>query len=185
MSITRNKNGKPRTVCDTFFGERDYNLDISMGREYFEGDIGIPFILYSIDHARSQIGKKFDYGTPKKTDIIFKEAVELIGNVNLEKGEPTKMGSSSLKVENLAGAVFLVYQAQLDEKNVQVNEGDFIGYNIHPDHTVYFEVVNPNYINYDNPATIARYSSFYRRLKCAYVQYDVFNGEQPPPFRSV
>jgi len=44
----------PINRLNKFFGREDFNLDISMGREWLEGDMNFTLVLYKIDRQRTK-----------------------------------------------------------------------------------------------------------------------------------
>ena len=54
----------PITRLGKFFGGEDYDLDISMGREWLDGDMNFTLVLYKVDKQRT------------KTDDVYGEALD-------------------------------------------------------------------------------------------------------------
>ncbi len=45
----------PITRLGKFFGEEDYNLDVSMGMEWLNGDMNFTLILYKVDKKTPRV----------------------------------------------------------------------------------------------------------------------------------
>ena len=43
----------PITRLGKFFGGEDYNLDISMGREWLDGDMNFTIVVYRVDRTKT------------------------------------------------------------------------------------------------------------------------------------
>ena len=59
----------PITRLGKFFGGEDYNLDISMGREWLEGDMNFTLVLYRVDKKKTNVDDV--YGEAQEDGIKF------------------------------------------------------------------------------------------------------------------
>ena len=63
-----------------------------------------------------------------------------------------------------------------DENEVEIKIGDYIGVQVTPEHMEYYTVVNDGRNNFSNEMSTFGYLPSYRRIECAYVDQDEFNG---------
>ena len=69
-----------------------------------------------------------------------------------------------------------VYQRDLDELEVDINYGDYIGYYETEDKVRYYSVVNDGRVTSDMKHTYGGYKKYYRTIIAAPVTNDEFKG---------
>lgn len=170
------KKNVPINRINKFFSEEDFNLEVSFGREAIEGDGNFVVILYSVDRERTESDNL--YGEAVKDGIKFFPPVELrvIPIMNEPENKAYNSGSGSLRYLQDGQLTFGIYDAQLDELGVELNYGDYIGYQVSETEIRYFSVSNDGIKNYDNKHTIMGYKGAFRTVVCASVEEDEFRG---------
>jgi hypothetical protein len=71
---------------------------------------------------------------------------------------------------------FSIYQKTLDELDVEIFQGDYIGYNETEDRIRYYVVSDDGYVKSDNKHTYGGYKPFYRSIIATYVSENEFRG---------
>jgi hypothetical protein len=69
-----------------------------------------------------------------------------------------------------------VYIKHLNELDIDINYGDYIGYAETEDIMRYYTVTNDGRVTSDNQHTIGGYKAFYRTIICSYVSPNEFKG---------
>ncbi len=69
-----------------------------------------------------------------------------------------------------------MYKKKLQELDVDIIYGDYIGYQEDETTIKYYTVSNDGVINSDNKHTINGYKGFYRTIECVPTSEDEFNG---------
>jgi hypothetical protein len=170
-----NKKITPITRINKFFSEEDYFLEISMGREAIEGDGNFTVILYKVDRQMSQFDNL--YGEAVKDGIRYYPPVELKVVPILDQAENKTYNSDGMARYIQDGKLtFGIYQAQLEEQNIDIGYGDYIGYPVTETEIRYFSVVNDGVKNFDNNHTIMGYKGAFRTVICAPVDGSEFRG---------
>jgi len=165
----------PITRLNKFFSQEDFNLEVDFGREWLGGDINIRVILFQVLQGESLTDDI--YGEAGRDEIRFKAPVELVVNFNMsEPANKAYNNDGSMRYLEHGNIVFGVYQAHLDELEVEINYGDYIGYAETEDKIKYYTVSNNGIINSDNAHTIVGYKGFYRTITCVPTDIDEFNG---------
>ncbi len=165
----------PINRSNKFFSGDDFDLEIDFGREWLEGDINIKVILFQVDSQKTNIDDV--YGEAPKNGIMFKPPVEL--SVNFKMDEPQNKsynGDGSMRYKEHGNITFGVYQKHLDELEVDIKYGDYIGYQENENTIKYYTVSNDGSIFSDNKHTINGYKGFYRSITCVPASEDEFNG---------
>lgn len=170
------KKNVPINRVNKFFSEEDFNLEVSFGREAIEGDGNFVVILYRVDRNRTESDDI--YNEAVKDGIKFFPPVELkvIPIMNEPENKAYNSGSGSLRYLQDGQLTFGIYDAQLDELDVELNYGDYIGYQVSETDIRYFSVSNDGIKNYDNKHTIMGYKGAFRTVLCASVEEDEFRG---------
>jgi len=164
----------PITRNNKFYSESDYLLDVSMSREFIEGDGNFTVILYQVDRGLSETDSL--YGETSKQNIRFKTPVELkvMPIIEAPENKVYNKNSGSLRYLQDGMLKFSVFEAQLDELEVDLNFGDYIGYAVSETEIRYFSVVNNGSKAFDNQHTMFGYKGYYRSVICAPVTDDEF-----------
>lgn len=164
----------PINRVNKFFQLEDFNLENDMGREYLT-DLNMTVSLFKIDYKKSK--SHVLYGETRAEEKITLAPIELQVRVTIDESESKFMAGTGIKREYAGNLTFTVYDVELEEKNVDVNYGDYIGY-INPmdGKMSYYEVAKNDKINSSNSKTHLGFKSYYRVIECVAVDPDVFNG---------
>ena len=170
-----NKKITPITRINKWFSEEDFNLEVELGREAIEGDGNFTVILYKVDRQMSQFDNL--YGEAVKDGIRYYPPVELKVVPILDQAENKTYNSDGMARYIQDGKLtFGIYQAQLEEQNIDIGYGDYIGYPVTETEIRYFSVVNDGVKNFDNNHTIMGYKGAFRTVICAPVDGSEFRG---------
>ncbi len=158
-----------------FFSSNDYDLEVRMSREALEGDGNFTVILYRVDRVNTQSDDI--YGEAGKDDIRWFPPQELYVMPNLEAPEnKTYTNQGSINYKQDGNLVFDIFTAQLDELQIDINYGDYIGYAVDESNIRYYSVSNDGRKNYDNAHTIMGYKGYYRTITASPVDEEEFRG---------
>jgi hypothetical protein len=164
----------PITRLGKFFGGEDYSLDISMGQEWLEGDMNFTVVLYRIDRYKTL--QDDVYGEVPEGGIQFMAPVELKGLVQILQPNNQRLGTSRIRQDEPGNMRFSIYQAYLDELNVDINFGDYLGYYETEKKVRYYSVADDGRVVSDNKHTYGGYKPFYRTIIGTPVSKNEFFG---------
>ena len=167
-------NKVPITRIGKFFGSNDYGLDISIGEEWLYGDMNFTLVLYRIDRQKTKTDDV--YGETVKDGIKFLPPVEFKAYVQILQPENKNLGNSKINQVEPGNIRISVYQKQLDELEIDINYGDYIGYYESEDKVRYYTVNNDGRVISDNKHTYAGYKPFYRTIIASAVIDNEFRG---------
>ena len=168
------KNLVPITRLGKFFGGEDYSLEIEMGKEWLEGDMNFTVVLYRIDRYKTKTDNV--YGEVLEDGIQFLAPVELKGMVQVMAPTSKFIGNSRVEQKEPGNMKFSIYQKQLNDLNVEIFLGDYIGYYESEDRVRYYVVSDDGYVKSDNKHTYGGYKPFYRTIIATYVSENEFKG---------
>jgi hypothetical protein len=152
----------PITRLGKFFGGEDFDLDIGMGQEWLEGDMNFTIVLYRIDRYKT-----------KKDDVygeVLEDGVQFMAPTN------KFYGNSKIEIQEPGNMKFSIYQKQLEDLNVEIFMGDYIGYYETEDRVRYYTVSDDGYVRSDNKHTYGGYKPFYRTITATWVSENEFRG---------
>jgi hypothetical protein len=167
-------NKVPITRLGKFFGENDYNLDISMGEEWLVGDMNFTCVLYRIDRYKTKTDDV--YGETVEDGIKFLPPVEFNAYVQVSAPENKMMGSTRIDQMEPGNIRVSVYQKTLDDLEIDINFGDYIGYYESETLVRYYTVNNDGRVVSDNKHTYGGYKPFYRTISASPVGPNEFRG---------
>ena len=164
----------PITRLGKFFGGEDYALDIGMGQEWLEGDMNFTVILYRVDRYKTKTDDV--YGEVLEDGIQFLAPVELQGLVQILAPTDKNYGNSRVEIQEPGNMKFSIYQKTLEDLEVEIFQGDYIGYYETEDRVRYYVVSDDGYVRSDNKHTYGGYKPFYRSVVATYVSENEFKG---------
>ena len=164
----------PITRLGKFFGAEDYSLDIGMGEEWLLGDMNFTLVLYRVD--RQKTNSDDVYGEALSDAIQFLPPVEFKGYVKVEAPSNSDMGSSRIYQTEPGNLQVSVYQKSLNELDIEINLGDYIGYYETETRVRYYSVVDDGRIVSDNKHTYGGYKPYYRTIIAAPANENEFRG---------
>lgn len=159
-----------------FYGKEDFAFDLQMGREYIEGDMGQTIVVYQVDLTRTNQDQL--YGEVTSESIVYKTPVEIpcvyeIEPAELRAYDKQKNLGTYQKIGKLK---FGVYEETLQEYDVDIRIGDFVGIQVKPTEMVYFQVEDDGRINYSNDKLQFGTVPLYRSIVASWVDPATFNG---------
>jgi len=170
-----NNKSVPITRLAKFFSEEDFFfLDISCGEEWLHGDMNFTLVLYRIDKYRSDNDDV--YGETLKDGIKYLPPVEFKGYVQILVPENKYLGNSKIDQMEPGNLKVGVYQKHLDELEIDIQYGDYIGYYETEDRIRYYVVNNDGRVVSDNKHNYAGTKPYYRSIIASPVTSNEFRG---------
>lgn len=164
----------PITRLGKFFGSEDFGLDISMGREWLDGDMNFQVVLYRVD--RTKTVNDDVYGEVVKDGIQFLPPISINVYLRIEEAQEQFLGNSKI-IQNEPGLLkFSVYKKELEDLQVNISLGDYIGYWITEDQVRYYSVIDAGIPDWDNKHTYGGYKGFYYSYTATPVSENEFRG---------
>jgi hypothetical protein len=167
-------NKVPITRIGKFFGSNDFDLDISMGEEWLVGDMNFTCVLYRVDRYKTKTDDV--YGETVSDGIKFLPPIEFNAFVQVSAPENKLLGSTRVDQMEPGNIRISVYQKTLDDLNIDINFGDYIGYYETETLVRYYTVNNDGRVVSDNKHTYAGYKPFYRTISASPVGPNEFRG---------
>ena len=168
------KNKLPITRLSKFFSQTDFDLNVQMGEEYLHGDLGMKLVLFRVDRQKTDTDDV--YGEVGKDQIKFLPPTEFFGLVKIEEPKNvsyTKGVNRYLEPGNMTISVYIKHLEQMD---IDIRYGDFIGYPESEERIRYYTVVNDGKVTSDNKHNMFGFRPHYRTITCAIAQESEFRG---------
>ena len=157
-----------------FYDEDDFSLENDMAREFLEGDLNIVVVLFRVNKIETDKGSDF-YNDVDGDKVVFLPPVELNVRITLEPATNNSYTDGYMRHQDYGNLIFTVFNEHLEELNVDISYGDYIGYPDNDDNIKYFTVADDGKINTDNAHTRVGYKSYYRTITCVTASSDEFN----------
>jgi hypothetical protein len=164
----------PITRLGKFFGGEDFALDIGMGVEWLEGDMNFTLVLYKVDKNKTKTDDV--YGEALQDGIQFLPPVEFKGYVQIMAPTNQMLGRSRINQSEPGNLRVSVYQQTLDDLQISVDFGDYLGYYETENRVRYYSVIDDGRVNSDNKHTYGGYKPFYRTILATPVTANEFRG---------
>lgn len=160
-----------------FFGDEDFDLQVSYASEYLEEQANQTVILYQVDLEKTKVNDV--YVEAAKDAIRFSTPIELPVVYDIADSE---LKSYSTKVQKGVYAqtgklTFSVLLSTLEEYGCDISRGDYIGVQIDSQHREFFTVTDDGRVGAtSNKFTIFGTRPYARTITCASVDLGEFNG---------
>lgn len=168
------KSNVPITRLGKFFGSEDFDLEIGMGQEWLIGDMNFTCVLYKVDRNKTPIDDV--YGETLTDGINFLPPVEFNAYVGIATPENKMVGSTRIDQLEPGNITMSVYLKTLDDLNIDIDFGDYIGYYDTENFVRYYTVVNDGRVTSDLKHTYKGFKPFYKTIIAAPVGPNEFRG---------
>lgn len=169
------KKNIPINRVNKFFSGEDFQLEQEFGEEYLS-DLNMSIILYRVDRQTTNIDDI--YSEVNKENIRYLPPIEIQCVVNFLPPENKTYNNDSGTLRYLQDGQLhaTLYQKHLEDLDVEINYGDYVGYVVTENEVRYFSVFDDGKKNYDNQKTILGYKGAFRIIKCAPIDKTEFEA---------
>lgn len=170
------KRRNPITRNSMFMSQSDFDYEMMIGRNYVEQDMGQTIVLYEVDLDNTKINDI--YMDSEKDGIRFKTPVELPVVYELEEPDLKQYDKTHQKgvYVKMGKLTFGVYEMTLVENECDIKRGDYIGLQVTHEKMEFFTVIDDGRMNYANKMSYYGRQPYYRKVVCASVDKNEFNG---------
>jgi len=158
-----------------FMTEDSFDLDVMYGRNYLQTDNPQFVIIYRINLLETKSHTL--YGQSKPKDKSFMAPVRINVMVVVEEGKQEYYGNNpgGIVRDDTGNISFGVYLKELEEKQLEINRGDIIEYNMSGQKNRYYEVENANNVTDETKKTIGGFKSYWKKINGVPVKEDIIN----------
>ena len=164
----------PITRISKFFSQNDFDFNIEIGQEYLNGDVNMKVILYRVNRQKTDTDDV--YAEVGFDETKFFPPVEVNGRVKIDEPKNTSYKSGIMRYLEPGNLIFDVYLSELDKLNVDINYGDYVGYQESETKTRFYTVTNDGKVVSDTKHNMFGYKPYYRTITCSVVQDQQFRG---------
>jgi hypothetical protein len=164
----------PITRLSKFFSQEDFDLNVQLGQEYLHGDLNMKFVLYRVDRQKTDTDNV--YAEVGKDEIKYLPPIEINGLVSIEGIKNSSYKNGVVRYLEPGNVTIRVYLQHLNELNVSIRYGDYIGYPESEEKLRFYQVVDDGRIQADNKHKMFGYKAHYITIICSPVQESEFRG---------
>jgi len=147
-----------------FMTQESFDLEVEYGRHFLKTDN----VQYVYIHKVNIIETKTHslYGQAKPKDKKYMSAVQINVMVNVSNSEQAYYGNIPAGVTRQdSGKIdFGVYLKELKEKNLEIDRGDIIEYNLSGEKKRYYEVEDADLVTDTTSHTIGGFQKYFRHI---------------------
>jgi len=156
-----------------FMTDESFDLDVMYGRNFLQTDNAQEVIIHKINVIESKVHSL--YGQAKAKDKKYMSPVRISVMVNVDDGKQEFYGANQGGiVRDDTGIIsFGVYLKELEEKNIDIDRGDIIEYNMSGQKSRYYEVESANNVTDETKKTIGGFKPYWKRVTGVPVKEDV------------
>jgi hypothetical protein len=156
-----------------FMNNNSFELDVMYGRNYLETDNVQEIILHKINIIESKSHTL--YGQTKTKDKKFFPPVKLKAMVTVGDSKQNYYGQNpgGITRDDVENIRFGIYLKELEEKQVEIDRGDIIEYNMSGEKSRYFEVESANNVTDETKKTIGGFKPYWKLVIGVPVKEDV------------
>jgi len=156
-----------------FMSDNSFDLDIMYGRNFLQTDNAQKVIIHKINIIETKVHDL--YGQAKTKDKKFLTPVEIAVMVNIEEGSQEYYGGGQggIARDDSGNITFGVYLKELEEKELEIDRGDIIEYNMSGTKDRFYEVESANNVVDETSKTIGGFKPYWKRIVGVPVKEDV------------
>ena len=158
-----------------FMTENSFDLDVEYGRNFLKTDNVQEVIIHKINVIETKVHSL--YGQAKTRDKKFMSPVRISAMVVVEDGKQEYYGSNpgGIVRDDTGNISFGVYLKELEEKQIEINRGDIIEYNLSGSKNRYYEVESVNSVSDETKKTIGGFKNYWKKIIGVPIKSDIFN----------
>ena len=156
-----------------FMSDNSFDLDVMYGRNYLQTDNAQKVIIHKINLTKTKSHAL--YGQSKTKDKVFMSPVEISVMVNIEDGKQEYYGGNQggIARDDSGNISFGVYLKELEEKELEIDRGDIVEYNMSGEKNRYYEIESANNVTDETKKTIGGFKPYWKRIVGVPVKEDV------------
>ena len=156
-----------------FMTDNSFDLDVMYGRNYLETDNAQEVILHKINIIETKTHSL--YGQAKTKDKKFFAPVKIKVMVTVEDGKQEFYGGNpgGIARDDTGSIRFGVYLKELEEKQIEIDRGDIIEYNMSGQKNRFYEVFSANNVTDETKKTIGGFKSYWKLVIGVPIKEDV------------
>jgi len=156
-----------------FVTQNSIDLQIMYGRNYLQTNNAQEVIIHKINIIETKTHNL--YGQAKAKDKRYMSPVRISVMVNVEEGKQEYYGQNQggITRDDTGKISFGVYLKELEEKNLEIDRGDIIEYNMSGIKNRYYEVESANNITDETKKTIGGFVTYWKKVTGIPVKEDV------------
>jgi len=167
-------NKLPITRLSKFFSQDDFDINIQMGQEYLHGDLNMKLVLYRVDRQKTDTDAV--YAEAGMDEIKYFPPVEFNALVKIDEPKNSSYKGGMLRYNEPGNLTLSVYIRHLEELNVDIRYGDYIGYPDSEEKLRFYTVSNDGRVTSDNKHKMFGFKPHYRTIVCVPTQQNEFRG---------
>jgi len=155
-----------------FMSENSFDLDIAYGRNFIQTDNAQSVIIHRVNVVKSKSHSL--YAQTKSKDKSFFAPVRIGVMVTVQSNSQSYLGDvGGIVREDTGNIEFGVYLKELEEKQIEINRGDYVEYNLSGDRARYYEIESSNNIEDTTDKTIGGFKPYWKRVVAVPIKEDV------------
>jgi hypothetical protein len=156
-----------------FVTDNSIDFDIMLGRNFLQTDNAQEVLIYKVNVLETKTHSL--YGQAKTKDKKFFPPVRISVMVNVDEGKQDYYGGNQggITRDDSGNISFGVYLKELEEKQLEINRGDYIEYNMSGEKARYYEVENANNVSDETKKSIGGFKPYWKRITGVPIKEDV------------
>jgi hypothetical protein len=132
------------------------------------------FVLYRVDRTKTDTDSI--YAEVGKDEIKFFPPIEVNGLVQIAEAKNSSYKNGLVRYLEPGNITIKIYLSHLDDLNVKIIYGDFVGYAESEETIRFYQVIDDGRIQADGKHKMFGYKPHYLTIVCAPVQESEFRG---------
>ena len=158
-----------------FMSQNSFDLEVMYGRNFLLTDNVQEVIIHRVNIIETKTHSL--YGQTKAKNRRYLTPVIISAFVMVEEGKQSYLGNNpgGITRDDTGNISIGVYLKELEEKNIEINRGDIIEYNMSGSKNRYYEVDNANNVTDTTDKTIGGFGVFYKKITGVPVKTEVIS----------
>jgi len=156
-----------------FMNDNSFDLDVMYGRNFLQTDNAQTVIIHKINIIETKVHAL--YGQAKSKDKKYMSPITISVMITIEDGKQDYYGGNQggITRDDTGIIRFGVYLKELEDKQIEIDRGDIIEYNLSGEKNRYYEVESVNSVTDTTSKTIGGFKNYWKQITGVPVKEDV------------
>lgn len=156
-----------------FMSENSFNLDVMYGRNFLQTDNAQTVRIHKINIITTKTHELYNQAKPKDRKYFPPVMISVMIGVGESAQDYYGNTPGGITRDDSGVLSFGVYLEELETKNLEIDRGDVVEYNMSGERNRYYEVESANNVTDETNKTIGGFKPYWKKITAVPVKEDV------------
>ncbi len=156
-----------------FMNDASFNLDIFYGRNYLRSDVVHEVTIHRVNVLETKTHNLYGQAKTKDKKFFAPVKINVMPLVETAEDKYYGEGKGGIVRDDTGNLSIGIYLTELEEKQVEINRGDYLEYNMSGEKKRYYEVQFAQNVVDETSQTVAGFRPYWKKVTAVPVKEDV------------